>query len=205
MGTELMDTCRKLLALKTYRTFFGRRRTHKAEHNNPTATGDNRYQIMVWFSGWHFHANLRGPQHLRRNVRCPPLQALRRRKTKLRHAVQRPQLREAQTSNHFSHSSILVGVTRHDHHSEIHRGETGEGGTCDDDEHAVPNLIFDSYRYCGCFFGVELRLTRLRIESTRSRRPTTSADHNTATPMSKSKRRETLNWTTDRICNYRNF
>ena len=102
-----------------FERFFGRRRTHEAEHNNPTATGDNRYQIMVWFSGWHFHANLKVPQHLRRNVRCPPLQALRRRKTKRRHAVLRPQLREAQTSNHFLHSSILVGVTRHDHHSEI--------------------------------------------------------------------------------------
>ena len=47
--------------------------------------------------------------------------------------------------------------------------------------------------------------TRSRIESTRSRRPTTSADENTATPVSKSKSKETLNRTTRKNCNGRNF
>ena len=70
-----------------------------------------------------------------------------------------------------------------------------------------PNLIYDNCAYCVCNFWVEPRLTRLRIESTRSRGPTTSADENNATPKSKSKRERelTLNWTTREFCNGRHF
>ena len=59
-----------------------------------------RQETAITTKRYLHHKILRGRPRLRRNVRCAPWHALRRRRTNRRHAMIRPRLHEAQTSNH---------------------------------------------------------------------------------------------------------
>ena len=80
------------------------------------------------------------------------------------------------TPRFLSASQGTILTLRYNRHHLLTTAEV-----CDDDDaHAVPNLIYDNCAFGVCNFSVEPRLTRLRIESTPSRRPTRSAAENTA-------------------------